>query len=219
MKQRLTKILILVLCLCASALVNAAPVHVEVVVFANNTKNNDFEWFLKRQEVIKVEEFEFLDPIETEAPESLPSEPNPAQAYVLTEFVKAVEENPDFELLNYISWVQEPVPRSRTKSISLDIPRDDSIFSTELLLSGETSIYEIAQLLQFDINVTYKPDSDKEIESVYLPELVKLYESEVAYVLEEKRQVQINDVHYFDHPKFGVVFAIVRPEQPELEIQ
>ena len=219
MTHRFTRLLIFSLGLFAFLSVNAAPVHVEVVVFANKTKNNGLEWFVKRREVIKIEEFEFIDPIESQAPDSSPSGPEPAQAYVLTEFVRAVEESPNFELLNYISWVQEPVPRSRTKSISLDIPHADSMFSTELLLAGETSVYEIAQLLQFDIHVTYKPIADKEKDSVNLPELVKLYEPEVAYVLEEKRQVHINDIHYFDHPEFGVVFAIVRPELPELNIQ
>lgn len=221
-KRHFTRLLVLIHCLFAFVSANADPVHVEVVVFANKTQNSNLEWFVKPREVIKVEEFETMvpvEPVESEAPDSSPSAPKPAQAYVLTEFVNALEENPNFELLNYISWVQEPEPRSRTRSVSLDISRPDTFLSADLLLSGETSVYEIAQLLQFDINVTYKPAADIEQDSVYLPESVKLYEPQRAYVLKEKRQVQINDVHYFDHPQLGVVFAIVRPKQPELNIQ
>ena len=61
--------------------------------------------------------------------------PRPVEAYVLTEFANAIDENPDFEILNYVSWIQEPVPKSQTKSISLDIPFTDSFLSTEFTAS------------------------------------------------------------------------------------
>lgn len=227
------KVFLIVICttvLSPTAL--SAPVHVEVIVFSHNDRNAGYEWFMKPAQVIKVEDLvdEDVSLVETEStdqiqPATNPLEnldntgPLPVKAYVLTEFAKSIEQNPNFELLNYISWIQEPVPKSRTKSISLDIPLDESIFSDQLLIAGTTSVYEIAQLLQFDINITYKPNADISKATVYLPEAVSLYVPSVTYQLEERRQVQINDVHYFDHPKIGVVFTIIRPKQPELFIQ
>ncbi len=223
-------LLLLLTALIVSTTAIAAPIHVEVIVFANNNNEAEYEWFMKANELIKVEFFNdetnFSDtPSADEAPSPnasltnlVATGPQPVEAYVLTEFAKAIEDNPNFELLNYVSWVQEPVPKSRTKSVSLDIALNDSFLSPDLLLSGETSIYEIAQLLQFDINVTYKPVADREEDVVYLPDAIKLYDPEVSYLLDERRQVQINDIHYFDHPKFGVVFAIIRPKQPEVFI-
>lgn len=208
----------------------SAPVHVEVIVFANNTPEAESEWFPIPDEIIRVEMTvdEGITPLIAEEASELEinqstsldvTEPRPVEAYVLTDFANAIDENPDFELLNYVSWIQEPVPKSRTKSISLDTPFIDSFLSTELLLAGETSVYEIAQLLQFDIQVTYKPLADTEKAVVYLPDPVKLYTPENSYLLSERRQIQINDIHYFDHPKFGVVFTIIRPKQVEFFAQ
>lgn len=209
----------------------SAPVHVEVIIFANNTVGTESEWFPIPDEIIRVEETtdEGITPLVTEEEsselennQSMDLEatgPRPVEAYVLIDFANAIDENPDFELLNYVSWIQEPVPKSRTKSVSLDTPFIDSFLSTELLLAGETSVYEIAQLLQFDIQVTYKPLADTEKAVVYLPDPVKLYTPETSYLLAERRQIQINDIHYFDHPKFGVVFTIIRPKQAEFFVQ
>ncbi len=230
--RHLKGIFVLVLFLFSITPAFAAPVHVEVIVFSHSATETEFEWFLKPNEVIKVEESidEDVTLSESSTTEADSSEtvslrnlettgPVPVEAYVLTEFADAIDENPDFELLNYVSWVQEPVPKSRTKPISLDIPHVDSFLSDELLLAGETTVYEIAQLLQFEIHVTYKPLADTEADSVSLPEIVKRYTSEVSYLLEERRQIQIDDIHYFDHPKFGVVFTIIRPQQPEIFAQ
>ena len=207
------------------------PVHVEVIIFANNTAGTESEWFPKLDEIIRVEKTidEGITPLiskdeasELENNQSMDLEatgPRPVEAYVLTDFANAIDENPDFEILNYVSWIQEPVPKSQTKSISLDTPFTDSFLSTELLLAGETSVYEVAQLLQFDIRVTYKPLADTEEAVVYLPDPVKLYTPETSYLLAERRQIHINDIHYFDHPKFGVVFTIIRPEQAENFVQ
>ena len=205
----------------------SAPVHVELIIFANNTVGTEPEWFLIPDEIIRVEETidEGITPLvaeeessdlENDQPMDLEATgPIPVEAYVLIDFANAIDENPDFELLSYVSWIQEPVPKSITKSVSLDTPFNDSFLSTELLLAGETSVYEIAQLLQFDIQVTYKPLADTEKAVVYLPDPVKLYTPETSYLLAERRQIYINDIHYFDHPKFGVVFTIIRPEQAE----
>lgn len=209
----------------------SAPVHVEVIIFASNAVGTKSEWFPNPDELIRVEkavdegvtpqiseddasELENNQPMDLEV-----TGPRPVEAYVLTDFANAIDENPDFELLNYVSWIQEPVPKSQTKSISLDIPFTDSFLSTELLLAGETSVYEVAQLLQFDIRVTYKPLADSEEAVVYLPDPVKLYTPEKSYLLAERRQIQINDIHYFDHPKFGVVLTIIRPKQSEFFAQ
>ncbi len=209
-----------------------APVHVEIIVFSQNDKGADHEWFMRPETAIKVADLvdEDVTLSTTEATEQTEAAvfsfenlaatgPQPVEAFVLTKFAKTLEEHPDYEILNYVSWVQEPVPKSRTKSISLDIPLDDSILSDEMLLAGTTSVYEIAQLLQLDINITYKPAADSNKETVYLPESVSLFVPTVSYQLDERRQVQINDIHYFDHPKFGVVFTIIRPKPPATLIQ
>ncbi len=211
-----------------------APVHVELIIFANNTPERELEWFLKPKEIIKIEET--IDEDEDSSLDSSPTSetshqetisltdleltgPQAVQSYVLTDIAEAIVENPNFELLNYISWVQEPVPKSNTTPISLDAPLSDFFLSDELLLAGSASVYEVAQTLQFEIELSYRPVADMEISVVHLPETVKLYSPGESYLLAERRRIYINDVHYFDHPKFGVLFTIVRPQQPEYSAQ
>ncbi len=202
-----------------------APVHVEVVVFANNTAESDGEWFLRPKEIIRVEKpidveisEEELRTVETGIPEPISmtdlgvTGPQVVEPYMLTEFVDIIDKNPNFELLNYISWVQEPVPKSKSKPVSLDLLVSDSILSDDLLLAGELMVYEVAQLLQVDVRVTYKPVADTETAVAHLPETVRRYSPRQSYLLDERRQIHINDIHYFDHPKFGVVFTIIRPK-------
>ena len=224
MNMRIPALFGLILGFFTIAPATGAPVHVEIIVFANNTQSDDAEWFLIPEEVIRIEPLvdeDISEPEFTNQIQPLTSniDPQPVQAYLLTDFAKAIEAHPNYELLNFLSWVQEPVPRSRTKPVSLDIPLNDSFLSDELLLAGEASVHEIAQLLQIEINLTYKPAADEELDLVYLPEAVKRYRPQAAFLMDERRQIHIDDIHYFDHPKFGVVFTIVRPEQLELYIQ
>ena len=105
----------------------SAPVHVEVIIFANNTVGAESEWFPIPDEIIRVEEIfdegitpliEEEDASELENNQSMDLEatgPRPVEAYVLTDFANAIDENPDFELLNYVSWIQEPVPKIKNQ--------------------------------------------------------------------------------------------------------
>ncbi len=210
----------LVLLTAAPLTVKAAPVHIEVIVFAHTgTKHQSTEWFERESERIVVEPVELDVPTTAEPEVEGPEQPIPVQSKELTNIAKILEEHPDYELLNYLSWVQEPVRKRDTISVSLDIEHPDSFIIPQLLLSGEISLYEVQQLLQTEINATYSPQPRVIQDTVYLPEAVTLYSVPPEYRLEDRRQVKIGELHYFDHPKFGVIFYMVRPENPEFFIQ
>ena len=204
----------------------AAPVHVEVLIFSNNTITQDGEWTTIPKELISVEPWTDLSLIENEPsalekqPEPIdfddPAQPIPVATTVLKEFAEKIENHPNYQLLNYIGWVQEPEPQSKTKSVSLNVSASDLAFSDQFLLRGESSIYEVAQFMHFAIDVTYTPQPDITLETAYINDLIaNRVEPQAAYVLEERRVVRINEVHYFDHPRFGVLFTVIRPKESE----
>ena len=216
--QILTACLLLGLALAAKA----SPVNIEVIVFANNSSSvKDSEWFQQPGTFIGVDEFEPPTEVNSTSNDNPTSsaQPIPVQATRLTKIAKLLENDPDYELLNYLSWTQEPVKKSRAIPVTLDIEHSNLQIVPQYLLSGEILVYEVRQLLQFEIDAIYKPIPDIGTETVYLPELVTLYEGKTRFRLNERRRVQIDEFHYFDHPKFGAIFTISRPKPPESYVQ
>ena len=199
--------------ICNMSIVLAAPAHIEVVIFAiKNPPITDDEWHSKPAEEIRVE---IIEPLAFELNNNetySEGDPNPVPATSLIQFAKKIEKHSNYELLEHFSWIQEPEPKSKTKTVKLDVEHPSSTsIDTRYQLEGEASVYEVAQLLFFEIDVTYKPNLDQLEESVYHSQLISLYTPSVEYQMTERRRVLINETHYFDHPKFGVVFNIKRP--------
>ena len=185
----------------------AANVHVEVIVFANHSTNGSSqEIFEKPEEMIRIEKIEEID-----------VEPNrvftnlPVAAKRLTKLASALDDHANFEILNYLSWIQEPVPKSKTNPVSLEIDYPHLVLSPQKLLYGEVLLFEVQQQMQFEVNAFYKPMPDVVKDTVQLTDSIVLYAPEYEYHLNERRRVYINEVHYFDHPKFGVIVSVVRP--------
>lgn len=200
-----------------STIVSAAPVHIEVIVFAHGDgSSKNPEWFLKPSETIVVEDINLTSGVDLE-PDSVSEEtPRPVASIELTNVAKALDEHPNYTILNYLSWVQEPVRKNHTIPVSLDVEHSEISLTPQLLLSGEISLYEVQLILQLEIDATYSPTLAVEQGTVYLPKPVTLYSKGTEYKLNERRQVQIGDLHYFDHPKFGVIFYMVRPKKTDL---
>ncbi len=190
----------------------AAPVHIEAIVFTHaDSVSKNPEWFLKPSEIIVVEEIDLTSGPDME-PDSVSAEtPRPVQSTELTDVAKILDEHPDYTLLNYLSWVQEPVRKIHTVPVSLDVEHPEISLTPQLLLSGEISLYEVQLILQLEIDATYSPTLAVTEETIYLTKPVTLYSRGTEYKLNERRQVQIGELHYFDHPKFGVIFYMVRP--------
>ena len=219
---RSIQILTACLLLGLAVAVKASPVNIEVIVFSNNSPSvKDSEWFQQPGTYIRVDQFEAPteDNFTSNDNPTSSAQPIPVQATRLTKIAKLLENDPDYELLNYLSWTQEPVRKSRTIPVPFDIEHSELQIVPRYLLAGEILVYEVQQLLQCEIDVIYKPTPDINKETVYLPESVTLYEGNTRFKLSERRRVQIDEVHYFDHPKFGVIFTISRPKSPESYVQ
>lgn len=195
-----------------SSIALAAPVHIEAIVFAHtDSVSKNPEWFLKPTETIVVEDIDLTSGLDEEPDSVSPETPRPVQSTELTDIAKILDEHPDYTLLNYLSWIQEPVRKIHTIPVSLDIEHPEISLNPQLLLSGEISLYEVQLILQLEIDATYSPTPAVNEETAYLTKPVTLFSRGTEYKLNERRQVQIGELHYFDHPKFGVIFYMIRP--------
>lgn len=87
----------------------------------------------------------------------------------------------------YKSWVQSFA--SRRTSGAMPITQSD-------MLNGFIRVQR-GHYVQLLIDLEYSPGGSN-------------VESPVIYRINEKRRVKLNEIHYFDHPRFGVV-ATIRP--------
>ncbi len=195
-----------------SSTASAAPVHIEAIVFAHaDGASKNPEWFLKPSETIVVEDIDLTSGLDVETDSISPETPRTVLSTELNDIAKILDEHPGYTLLNYLSWIQEPVRKIHTIPVSLDVEHTEISLTPQLLLAGEISLYEVQLILQLEIDATYSPTPVVEEETVYLSKPVTLYTRGTEYKLNERRQVQIGELHYFDHPKFGVIFYMVRP--------
>ncbi len=196
---------------------NAAPVHVEVIVFANHSPSSiDGEWFASPANEIRIEIDQALDgsvdEIDDITQEPNPDHPKPVPTSVLENIADALDSHPDLELLNYFAFVLEPIRKSKTKSVEINVEHPAVSIVPQYLLSGYVSLYEVQALLNLEFNAMYKPNPDTATDTVYLPDTLTRYRVKQEFTINEIRQAQINDIHYFDHPHFGAIVTLVRPE-------
>ena len=197
--------------------VEAAPVHVEVIVFANHgPTSTDSEWTADVRNIISVEpeliaEDEDVNEDQDAGLQNNPDHPKPVASKLLSSIAQSMDNLPDFEILNYLSWVQEPLRRNKSVPVVIDVEHPETPILPQKLLAGFITLYDAQQLLHVEIDATYKPIPDTRLDTLYLKEPIVHYQVNEEYSLLERRQVQINDLHYFDHPKFGVIVTVGRP--------
>jgi hypothetical protein len=89
----------------------------------------------------------------------------------------------------YKSWVQSFASHRTSGAMSITQGDGD-------LLNGFIRVQR-GHYVQLLLDLEYSPGGSNE-------------ESQVIYRINEKRRVKLNEIHYFDHPRFGVI-ATVRP--------
>jgi hypothetical protein len=102
-------------------------------------------------------------------------------------------------------WVQAGLPQAQA------VPVDLAQFGIANL-RGEVELY-LSRFLHIDVDVSYQPDA-----GVAAPAgLSRLGEFELAprYALQGERRLRSGELHYFDHPAFGVLVIVKPMPQPE----
>ncbi len=202
-------------------------------------------------EATKVrEEAALLDAQEklTAAPEPTePAEPvddaekPPIETHIAFELVELLDiqdklaENPDYEILQTLSWEQSEADYKTSPLINTLTPH----------MKGVIRIYA-PNLLFAEVNLTYVPEEvfeealeeelgdqtnepvaeitpgfDTSYASISYSDgfmIQELPEPVIArYFMDEQRKLKLNEIHYFDHSRFGVILSVMPVEEAEPE--
>ncbi len=161
----------------------------------------------------------------------------PASRHRLQGVYQTLRQSRDYRPKYHIAWLQPGQDGSRARALHLQQDDSGSLFEltmpparvtdpmptgfyepVKLLLDGTVRIRS-ASLLYVDLDMVLfrSPASD----SVVIPEQVTdpqltgsmVPEKPAEYVrLTESRRVRLNDLQYFDHPRFGVILQVGRYE-------
>jgi hypothetical protein len=102
----------------------------------------------------------------------------------LSATLDALKKDPHYRLLTHKRWQQSADPRSESRPIRLQ---------REPELDGQVRFYQ-SRYLYLDLNLQLK---DTQL-------------ADTSYRLSEHRRVKIQETHYFDHPKFGVIVRVTQ---------
>jgi len=197
-----------------------------------------------REEAIENEETDVAEQAEmataTDAPESddLPDEEQVIETIISSDLLElqaiadTLEESPDHDILQTLSWNQSEA----------DYKTSPLINTLTSHMKGVIRVYA-PNLLFAEVNLTYVPeeilpeslleneDENEDVpENITAPALDTPYASIdygsnyllepvlepviVHYFMDEQRKLKLNEIHYFDHPRFGVILNVKPIEEP-----
>ena len=206
-----------------SAISLAGDYHVEIIVFKNVTA------------------YPSHDSRNYDPPEEIPSFAAHWEAteLKLEEQLKKIDESENYQILLHHAWQQESLPYS--ESAALEFQLDPEIHNQFAHIQTQEEIRAQEQLeleeLQrtttalLDEQKAFEPEeAEEEIENQPLVNQaisgwIKIYAKTLlfaqldldyfGYRLKEKRRLLLDEVHYLDHPKIGILLQVTRVEKTE----
>lgn len=164
-------------------------------------------------------EFE-LPPASTPAASTDPLAVEYTELEHLARALRDLDADAQYRPLTYRAWLQSLSGRSQAPQVPLSAPSAyrAGVYAMSKPLEGWLRVFE-SHLLFVEIELTarFGPDrpsmatSRRPIDNAVSGNTVFASES-TEFRISEKRRVKLNEVHYFDHPKFGAVVRVSRAE-------
>ena len=143
----------------------------------------------------------------------------------LDDMRETLEQNPRYELLQTLSWEQSEADYLHSPLIPVLTPHMKGVirvYAPNLLFTELTLVYVPDDILEESLEteegevaatiirepVTYTVGEPYDPYSVVETEPARFY-------LEEQRKLKLNEIHYFDHPRYGVILSVIPLEENE----
>jgi peptidoglycan-binding protein CsiV len=150
-----------------------------------------------------------------------PNAPNafkmlPPSKYKLGGVNKVLKLSSGYRPIHHVAWQQPELTKSRAKKVHIKNP--------EAKINGAVNLRG-GHLLHLDLDISYFVDLLTESATSFTEENMS-EESEDEAVeeiimsgtyaqMKETRRIKLNELHYFDHPLFGVIMRVTRLELEE----
>ena len=137
----------------------------------------------------------------------------PSRKHKLGGVNKVLKLSREYRPVHHVAWQQPELTASRAKKVHIKNP-DAKINGTVNLRGGH--------LLHLDLDITYFVDLYTEAITSFTDENVSeegdILEKDMEEIImsgtyaqmKETRRIKLNELHYFDHPLFGVVMRVTR---------
>ena len=138
----------------------------------------------------------------------------PSGRHKISGVYSALKSSRDYRPIMHIAWQQPGLTRSRAKYVHIrgteGLNNTDS-FQEDLVKIDGTVRLRGGHFLYLDIDLTYffNALSESMINSAMINENITNQLSDYTR-LSESRKVKLNELHYFDHPLFGVITWVRR---------
>ena len=214
MSTHLKKLLLGSLLLLFSNLAYAKWYQVEMVVFEHLVADTSGEMWNSDD----VPEYRNSIELVTDASGSNAFKMLPASRYKLGGVNRVLKLSSGYRPVYHVAWQQPELTKSRAKKIHIKNP-DAKINGTVNLRGGH--------LLHLDLNISYFVDLLTESVTSFTEETIieegaspgevreeiimeEIVMSGTYAQMKETRRIKLNELHYFDHPLFGVIMRVTR---------
>jgi hypothetical protein len=170
--------------------------EIEVVVFANTAPGtvDDEQWAPLNQPVIAGLDVA-IEP--GDAPATPPSPPGASLAAA----VAALGRDPNYRILAHKQWVQPAEAPKDAKPIRIRGKQAGE-------LDGVMKFY-VSRFLHLEVDLLFRGENTANVSPTANPSgIVTAPATQQFYEISETRRVKSKEIHYFDHPKFGLVVRI-----------
>jgi len=139
----------------------------------------------------------------------------PSSRYKLGGVNKVLKLSSGYRPVYHVAWQQPELRKSRAKKVHIKNP-EAKINGTVKLRGGH--------LLHLDLNISYFVDLYTESITSFMEENISIAGEDVEEIevdeeiimsgtyaqMKETRRIKLNELHYFDHPLFGVIMRVTR---------
>jgi hypothetical protein len=126
--------------------------------------------------------------------------------------------DPGYKLLYHDRWVQDAAARSATTPVRItNAPVTGSPYPTAPAeqLDGFVRLHR-ARFLQIETDLAFRPAAAATALPFSQPDVTAGgMVAQPTYILREKRRVKYDEIHYIDHPKFGMLVMVSKAEAPQ----
>ncbi len=150
----------------------------------------------------------------------------PSSSYELGGINKVLRLSRGYRPVHHVAWQQPELTKSRAKKVHIKNP-EAKINGTVNLRGGH--------LLHLDLDITYFVDLFIESVTSFTEESIYVADEDIEVMedleeiqadeeiimtgtfaqMKETRRIKLNELHYFDHPLFGVIMRVTRLEVEE----
>lgn len=133
---------------------------------------------------------------------------------LLTE-VKALQKSRDYRVIGHFSWFQQVVEEELSSPLLIDteVFKENKIFGTlniykKRFLHSDFNFYLAEKTEELDIQELKVKVNKENIEEYEI--LTKEDSMKVTYQLTQSRKLKSGELHHIDHPKFGIIYRLVK---------